>query len=139
MPMPYGEHVKTQFQPVDPDALKPEEQILQRLNDIMNLPFVRGQMVRLHLSTEGRPAIHPEVALRMVLLGYLFNLPPNQLENKVALHAGYRWFCGLAPNELVPTRNILDMTWRASDKSGVFQETLTNIVTQCAAVGLVVG
>lgn len=131
---------KRLFQYVDIEELVPEDHILRELNRVINLSSLREKVSGLYDPHLGRPSVDPEVVLRMMLLGYLFNLSERQLCFEVRMHAGYRWFCGLDFNDPVPDRTTLVKLRRERwAQAGVFEALMDEVVRQCVEAGLVKG
>ncbi|GGA58521.1 hypothetical protein GCM10007416_34660 [Kroppenstedtia guangzhouensis] len=104
----------------------------------MDLSFVRPLVARIY-EKGGRPSIDPEVAFRMMLLGYLMDLNDHRLHQEIQMHAGYRWFCGLDFNDPVPDRTSLIKTRERWARAEILDEILARVVQQCVEVGVVRG
>ena len=90
------------FQMVTLEELVPQNHFLRKLNRVLDLRFVYEMMKQLYPSDLGRPSIDGPLALRMILLGYLYHLSEVRLCKEVSLHAAYRWFCRLEFHDPVP-------------------------------------
>jgi transposase len=104
----------------------------------VDLSFVRPLVARIY-EKGGRPSIDPEVAFRMMLLGYLMDLNDHRLHQEIQMHAGYRWFCGLDFNDPVPDRTSLIKTRERWARAEILDEILARVVQQCVEVGVVRG
>ena len=80
------------FQMVTLEELVPQNHFLRKLNRVLDLRFVYEMMKQLYPSELGRPSIDGLLALRMILVGYLYHLSEVRLCEEVDLHAAYRWF-----------------------------------------------
>ncbi len=136
-----GKHDKqgALYQYFNLEDLVPENHLLRRINAVLDLGFLRELVAPLYAENVGRPSIDPEVAFRMMLLGYLYNLSDNRLAQEIVMHGGYRWFCGLDFNDDVPERSSLLKIRERWAKAGVLDEILQRVVAQCISSGLVKG
>lgn len=131
---------KSVFQLVDLEDLVPEDHLVRQIDRAIDLSFIRQRVTPLYREGWGRPSIDPELALRMILLGYLFNLSDHKLCEEVRMHAGFRWFCRLEFHDPVPDRTTLVKLRRERwGKDGVFDDLMQEVVRQCIAAGLVMG
>ncbi len=130
---------KSLFQYVDPETLVPTHHVLRRIRQSVDLSFVTEEVKGLYSPDWGRPSLDPEVVLRMFLLGYLYNLSDRRLCDEVAMHAGFRWFCGLDFNDSVPDQSTLVKLRKKWDAGGIFERIMDRVVLQCIQAGLVDG
>jgi len=78
------------FQMVDMESLVPEGHRLRQINAALDLSFVREALAECYTPGKGRPSVDPELVLRMMILGVLYDLSDRQLCDEVRMHAGYR-------------------------------------------------
>lgn len=128
------------FQVVDVEALVPANHRLRKIDAVLDLSFVRDAVAECYSAGRGRPSIDPELALRMLLLGRLYNLGDRELCDEIGMHVGMRWFCRLNLQDPVPDHSTLSRLKNERwSRSGVFQRLFDEVVRQCAEVGLVSG
>lgn len=131
---------QSMFQMVTIDELVPEDHFLRHLDATIDLSFIRERVRNLYDDRMGRPSVDPELALRMFLLSYLFNLSENRLCAEIGMHAGYRWFCRLDFHDPVPDRTTLVKLRRERwGPAGIFDDLMRHVVTACVEAGLVSG
>lgn len=121
------------------EELVPSGHFLRKLDRVLNLSFMAGFLAPAYHPTHGREGIPPKLAMRMILLGYLYNLSEVRLCEEVGMHAGYRWFCRLDFHDLVPERTTLVKFRRRCREHGLWEELFHRIVDQCGDVGLLSG
>jgi transposase len=126
------------FQMVDLESLVPPDHRLRKINAVLDLSFVREAVAACY-SERGRPSIDPELFLRMLLLGRLYDLSDRELCTELQMHVGMRWFCRLQLHDEVPDHSTLSKLKDKWAEAGVFQEVFERVVRQCAEVGLVSG
>ena len=127
------------FQMVTLEELVPRNHFLRKLDRVLDLRFVYEMMKQLYPSELGRPSIDGPLAVRMILVGYLYNLSEVRLCEEVSLHAAYRWFCRLEFHDPVPDRTTLVKLRKRCREQGLWEELFHRIVTQCHDVGLLSG
>lgn len=128
------------FQMVDMEGLVPEGHLLRKIDAVLDLSFVPGAVAACYSENRGRPSIDPELALRMMLLGVLYDLSDRELCTELQMHAGMRWFCGQDFHDPVPDHSTLSRLrnerWA---ESGLFEQLMDEVLCQCCEAGLVSG
>jgi transposase len=122
------------------EALIPENHILRQINRVVDFSFIDELVDCTYSEDTGRPAVDPELMVRILLLGYLYDQSERKLFEELKMHAAYRWFCGIGFSDNVPDRSTLNRLrnhrWA---RDGIFEKILHHIVEQCAKAGLVSG
>jgi len=128
------------FQMVDLESLVPEDHKLRRLDSVLDLSFVPEVVADCYADGRGRPSVDPELALRMMLLGELYDVSDRELCQEIQMHAGMRWFCRLDFHDPVPDHSTLSRLrnerWA---ESGLFDRLMDQVIRQCSEAGLVSG
>lgn len=128
------------FQMVDLESMVPKDHRLRRIDSVLDLSFVHEAVAECYTARRGRPSIDPELALRMMLLGTLYNISDRELCDEIAMHAGMRWFCRLNFHDPVPDHSTLSRLrnerWA---ESGLFDRLFDEVVRQCGEAGLISG
>ena len=122
------------------EDLVPEDHILRLIDKAVDFSFVHKTVAHCYCPDNGRPATDPELVVRMLLIGYLYDLSENQLCQEVRMHAAYRLFCHMTFADTVPDRSTINKLrnhkWASS---GLVEQIMYRIVQQCIDVGLVSG
>ena len=122
------------------EDLVPEDHILRIIDNVIDFSFVHNLVKESYCSDNGRPGVNPELVVRMILVGYLYNLSEKRLCEEVKMHAAYRWFCKLSFDDTVPDRSTLNKLrnhrWASVN---LFEKIMHTIVQQCIDAGLVSG
>ncbi len=121
------------------EELVPAEHFLRKLDRMLDLSFVQDFMSSAYHPSQGREGLAPKLAVRMILLGYLYDLSEVRLCEEVGMHAGYRWFCRLDFHDRVPDRTTLVKFRARCREHDLWEELFHRIVTQCGDVGLLSG
>jgi len=128
------------FQMVDVESLVPANHRLRKIDAVLDLSFVPEVVAECYSANRGRPSIDPELALRMMLLGVLYDLSDRELCQEIQMHAGMRWFCGLDFHDPVPDHSTLSRLRNERwSESGLFERLMDEVVRQCSEAGLVSG
>lgn len=128
------------FQMVDVEGLVPPDHLLRKIDAVLDLRFVPGAVAECYSTGVGRPSIDPELALRMMLLGVMYDVSDRELCEEIGMHAGMRWFCRLNFHDAVPDHSTLSRLrnerWA---ESGLFERLMSEVIRQCCEAGLVSG
>jgi transposase len=128
------------FQMIDLEALVPEDHRLRKIDAVLDLSFVAEVVAECYAEGRGRPSVDPELALRMMLLGVLYDLSDRELCDEVGMHAGMRWFCRLNFHDPVPDHSTLSRLRNERwGESGLFDRLMDEVIRQCSEAGLVSG
>jgi len=75
------------------EDLVPQDHILRQIDKLVDFSFVSDTVKDCYCPNNGRPGVDPELVIRMLLIGYLYNLSENRLRQEVTMHAEKRLFC----------------------------------------------
>ena len=125
---------------VDVESLVPPDHLLRKIDAVLDLSFVPDAVAECYAVGRGRPSIDPELTLRMMLLGTLYDLGDRELCQEIQMHAGMRWFYRLNFHDSIPDHSTLSRlrNERWSD-SGLFDRLMDEVLRQCCEAGLVSG
>ena len=94
------------FEPLPPDVsleeLVPKDNFYRRLEERLNLSFVRAMVAPLY-ARDGRPSVDPEVFFKLQLAMFFENVcSERQLMRVVADRISVRWYLGYELHETLP-------------------------------------
>ena len=128
------------FQMIDIESLVPADHRLRQIDAALDLSFVREALAECYTPGVGRPSVDPELVLRMMILGVLYDLSDRKLCDEVGMHAGFRWFCRLDFHDSVPDHSTLSRLrnerWAPGD---VFTRVFDEVLKSCVSAGIVSG
>lgn len=124
------------MQMVTLEQLVPADHFLRKLDRVLDLGFVPQYLQKAYPSDLGRPGVDTQLAVRMILLGYLYGLSEVRLCDEVHLNAGYRWFCRVDFHDSIPERTTLVKFRRRCREHGLWEDLFHRLVAQCGDVGL---
>lgn len=117
----------------------PDDHILRRVDRVLDLSWLRGEVSPLYSSSTGRPGIEPEAAVRLMLAGLFSGIVHDRkLLREAQVNLAIRWFCGYGLRDRLPHHSSLTrirQRWGAE----LFHQIFQRIVADCAAAGLVSG
>ena len=118
------------------DCLVPEDHFLKRLDKLVSFDFVRD-ITKSYYSHTGKPSIDPKVLVKMLLVGYLFDIrSERKLIEEITLNLAYRWYIGYDLDEEVPDHSVFSKARTRFGKK-LFLDIFEKILTKCIDLGLV--
>ncbi len=123
------------------ESLVPGDHLLRKIDQAVDLEFVRDRVRHLYCEDNGRPALDPVVLFKLLLIGYLFGIrSERQLMREVQCNAAYRWYLRLKLTDKVPDASTLSQNRRRRFRdSAVYQKLFDEIVELAMKRGLVTG
>jgi transposase len=111
---------------------------LRRINEVLDLSFVRGQVAHTY-GRRGNKSVPPEIILRMMLLLFLDDIKSErELMRIIPERLDYLWFLGYGLDNEIPDHSVLSKARKRWDKE-VFLSLFSRAVHQCVEAGLVGG
>ncbi|GAG66221.1 unnamed protein product, partial [marine sediment metagenome] len=118
------------------DSLVPEDHFLKRLERLVSFNFVRD-ITKSYYSHTGKPSIDPVVLVKMLLVGYLFDIrSERKLVEEISLNLAYRWYIGYDLDEEIPDHSIFSKA-RVRFGKKLFVDIFEKILVKCIELGLV--
>lgn len=118
-------------------SLIPDDHVLARVDAVLDLEWLRDEVRALYCLDKGRPGIDPEVAIRLMLTGFLLGIVHDRkLMREAQVNLAIRWFVGYALHEELPDHSSLTrIRQRWGDET--FRKVFTRVVRQCQQAGLI--
>ena len=118
-------------------GLIPDDPVLVRVDQVLDLGWLRTEVADLYCADNGRPGIDPEVAVRLMLAGFLLGIVQDRrLMREAQVNLAIRWFVGYALHEALPDHSSLTRI-RQRWGENVFRQVFTRVVRQCQKAGMV--
>lgn len=122
--------------------LIPDDHILVRVDRVLDLSWLRREVADLYCTDNGRPGIDPEVAVRLMLAGFLLGLVHDRrLMREAQVNVAIRWFVGYGLHEELPDHSSLTrirQRWGAERFRNIFQRTVQACIAAKIAKGEIV-
>jgi len=120
----------------------PKNHILRKIEKLIDWDYI-WQLAKEEnrYSSIGQPSIDPTVHVKMLLIGYLYNIPSHRrIVEDCSLNIAYLWFLGYDIDEEIPDHSSISQARRR----GHFTESFKNkvfiyILGLCANAGLISG
>lgn len=118
----------------------PQDHLLRAIDRFVDLEGIRAHLASFY-SPIGRPSIHPELLIRMLLVGYCLGIrSERRLCEEVHLNLAYRWFCRLGLDGDVPDHSTFSKNRHGRFRdSDLLRQLFEATVARCMAEGLVGG
>lgn len=127
------------FVQIDIEKLIPQNHFLRKIDQILDLSFVRELTKEYYCQNNGRPSIDPELFFRIILIGYIFNISSDRkLCEELRYNLAYRWYCKLEIDDFTPDHSSLSRI-RDRYEASVFEKFFDKVVDLCKDYGLVKG
>jgi transposase len=125
------------FGPVCLGDLVPEDHILRRIDRVLDLSWLRGEVRDCYCGDNGRASEDPEALVRLMIAGLVEGITKDRaLERRSQVDVAFRWFAGFGLYDRVPdhsTYSVARKRWGAER----FKRIFVRSVMQCVAAGLV--
>ena len=122
--------------------LVPDDHILARVDRVLDLCWLRGEVADLYCDDNGRPGIDPEVAVRLMLAGFLLGIVHDRrLMREAQVNIAIRWFVGYGLHEALPDHSSLTrirQRWGEERFRRIFERTVQACIDARIAKGEVV-
>lgn len=127
------------FIPGNLETLIPEDHVLRRVDRVLDLSWLRDEVLDCYCEDNGRPGIDPEAAVRLMLAGFLHGIVHDRkLMRDAQVNIAIRWFAGYGLEDTLPHHSSLTrirQRWGAERFKKIFIRT----VEACRDAGLVKG
>lgn len=122
--------------------LVPDDHVLARVDRVLELDWLRDEVADLYCADNGRPGIDPEVAVRLMLAGFLLGIVHDRrLLREAQVNLAIRWFAGYGLHEALPDHSSLTrirQRWGAERFRRIFERTVQACIAARIATGEVV-
>ena len=119
--------------------LIPDDHVLRRVDLVLDLVWLCDQVAYCYCEDNGRPAIDPEAAVRLMLAGLLTGIVHDRkLMREAQVNLAIRWFAGYRLHEALPDHSSLTrirQRWGEERFRRIFQRS----VRACVDAGIVPG
>ena len=119
--------------------LIPDDHILRRVDRVLDLSWLRGEVADCYDESGGRPGIDPEAAVRLMLAGLFEGIVSDRkLMRQAQVNLAIRWFAGFRLHETLPDHSSLTrirQRWGEERFRRIFQRS----VESCGKAGLIDG
>jgi transposase len=119
--------------------LVPDDHVLARVDRVLDLSWLHEEVGELYSAATGRPGIDPEVAVRLMLAGFLLGIVHDRrLLREAQVNIAIRWFIGYGLEDALPDHSSLTrirQRWGAERFRQIFERT----VKACVSAGIARG
>ena len=122
--------------------LVPEDHVLVRVDRVLDLGWLREEVAECYCEDNGLPGIDPEVAVRLMVAGFLLGIVHDRrLMREAQVTLAIRWFIGYGLPERLSDHSSLTrirQRWGAERFRRIFQRTVEACIAAKIATGEIV-
>ena len=120
-------------------SLIPQDYILKRIDEVLDLSWLRDEVKDVYCCDNGRPGIDPEAAVRLMLAGFFQGIVHDRkLLREAQVNLAIRWFAGYRLDEKLPDHSSLTKIRQRWGEER-FKKIFCRTVRSCIDAGLVSG
>ncbi len=124
------------------EQLVPDDHILARVDRVLDLGWLHDEVADCYCAHSGRPGIDPEMAVRLMLAGFLLGIVHDRrLMREAQVNIAIRWFIGCGLHERLPDHSSparIRQRWGDARFRRIFERTASACVEAGIAQGEVV-
>ncbi|PKQ07367.1 MAG: IS5/IS1182 family transposase, partial [Alphaproteobacteria bacterium HGW-Alphaproteobacteria-10] len=107
--------------------LIPDDHVLVKIDQVLDLGWLRVEVAGLYCADNGRSGVDPEVAVRLMLAGFLLGIVHDRrLLREAQVNLAIRWFAGYGLQDRLPDHSSLTrirQRWGAERFRRIFERT----------------
>lgn len=114
----------------------PKDHFLRKLEETVDFSFIHD-LARPYYSHTGQPSVDPVVLLKMMLIGYLYDITSERkLAQELSVNLAFMYFLGYDIDEETPNHSVLSKARRRFGAK-IFEEFFERLVEECKSRGLI--
>lgn len=114
----------------------PKDHFLRKLEETIDFSFIHD-LARPYYSHTGQPSVDPVVLLKMMLIGYLYDITSERkLAQELSVNLAFMYFLGYDIDEETPNHSVLSKARRRFGAK-IFEEFFERLVEECKSRGLI--
>jgi transposase len=114
----------------------PKDHFLHKLEEAVDFTFIY-KLAKPYYSYTGQPGIDPVVLLKMMLIGYLYNITSERkLAQELRVNLAFMYFLGYDIDEETPNHSVLSKARRRFGNQ-IFEQFFEIVVEKCKEHGLI--
>jgi transposase len=114
----------------------PKDHFLRKIEEAVDFNFIY-KLAKPYYSNVGQPGIDPVVLLKMMLIGYFYDITSERkLAQELTVNLAFMYFLGYDIDEETPNHSVLSKA-RKRFGTKLFEEFFERVVEQCKSNGLI--
>jgi len=114
----------------------PKDHFLHKLEEAVDFSFIYN-LAKPYYSSTGQPGVDPVVLLKMMLIGYLYNITSERkLAQELKVNLAFMYFLGYDIDEETPNHSVLSKARRRFGNQ-IFEQFFEIVVEKCKGHGLI--
>ncbi|QQK07342.1 IS1182 family transposase [Miniphocaeibacter halophilus] len=128
---------KTQIEILSLDSLVPQDHLVRKLDQVIDLSFIYDLVKDLYSKT-GAESIDPVVLIKLNIIQYTFGIRSmRQTIKEIEVNAAYRWYLGYGLTEKIPHFSTFSKNYQRRFKgTDIFEQIFFRILNEIAKCGL---
>lgn len=114
------------------DTLVPEDHILRKIDQAIDLSFIHDMTRELYSETAGRKCIDTVILFKIVLLNFICgNNSIRKTCEEAKVNLAYKWYLGIGLSEPVPNYSTFSQNYiRKFSNTNIFEEIFTRVLNK---------
>jgi transposase len=114
----------------------PKDHFLRKISEAIDFSFIH-KLAKPYYSHTGQPSIDPVVLLKMMLIGYFYDITSERkLAQELRVNLAFMYFLGYDIDEETPNHSVLSKARRRFGNK-IFEQFFEQVVEQCKSKGLI--
>lgn len=114
----------------------PKDHFLRRIDETIDFSFIH-KLARPYYSHTGQPSIDPVVLLKMMLIGFLYDITSERkIAQELKVNLAFMYFLGYDIDEETPNHSVLSKARRRFGPK-IFEQFFEYVIEQCKSKGLI--
>lgn len=114
----------------------PKDHFLRKLDEAVDFNIIRN-LAKPYYSHTGQPSIDPAVLLKMMLIGYLYNITSERkLAQELRVNMAFMYFLGYDIDEETPNHSVLSKARRRFGNK-IFEDFFNIVIEKCKQQDLI--
>lgn len=114
----------------------PKDHFLRKIEETIDFSFIY-KLAKPYYSHTGQPSVDPVVLLKMMLIGYLYDITSERkLAQELRVNLAFMYFLGYDIDEETPNHSVLSKARRRFG-SKIFEQFFERIVEECKSKDLI--
>ena len=121
------------------DALVPEDHLLRKIDQAVDLSFIHEKTKELYSQTSGRKCIDTVILFKIVLLNFIYgNNSIRKTCEEAKVNLAYKWYLGLGISDTVPNYSTFSQNYiRKFSNTNIFEDIFNTILEKIIEKGLI--
>ncbi|AST89871.1 IS1182 family transposase [Sutcliffiella cohnii] len=117
----------------------PKNHTLKLVREAVDFSYINKVLEKSYCKYYGRPAKEPEMMVKLLVLGYLYNLSDERVIEDASLNLAYMYFLDINPEDTLPHPSLLAKFRKHRLQDVSLDDIIALFVKQCVDKGIIKG